>query len=71
MSLDYKFKKKKSEERTPQKSDTRNVNSLRIMDLMADGVFQEHKLGINLLDSCGERMKHFVLQTDKTSRKGL
>lgn len=37
------------------------------MDLMVGGAFQEHKLGINPLDSCGERVKCFMLQTDKTS----
>lgn len=40
------------------------------MDLVIGGVFQEHKLDINPLDSCGKGMQHFI-QTDRSSWKGL
>lgn len=63
--LQVKKKKKIWKKNTPK------IWDFRIMDLMTGGVFQEHKLDNNPLDSCGKRMKHFILQTDKTSWKGL
>lgn len=39
------------------------------MDLMTDGVFQEHKLGSHGESSCGKRMEHFMLQTRQNFMK--